>query len=398
MLQQQAAYWKSTLAGFPELLDLPSDHPRPKQQEFAGSFAGLVLDEGLTAGLKALSQKHGTTLFMTLLAGWAALLARLSGQQDVVVGTPVANRGRTEIENLIGFFVNTLAVRLNLSAASSVGDLLWQAREQALAAQQHQDIPFEQVVELLNPVRSLSHSPLFQVMFAWQNADTGSLVFPGLELLPLRSSHRVSKFDLTLSLQETDKVIAGGIGYATSLFEQATIERYLGYFRRLLEAMVADDTQTVDRISVLSEPERHRLLYEWNDTRTEYPSDKCVHELFEEQSARTPDAVAVVFEEEELSYGELNRRANRLAHYLRDLGVKPDDRVAICVERGFEMDDSCPAGSAQGGRSLCASGPGLPGRAAALHAERLRARGPADAEPSPCTVPGTSTKSCRFSM
>ena len=194
ILQQQAAYWKAALAGVPALLELPTDHPRPPQQDFAGAFAELVLDEELTAGLKELSRRHGTTLFMTLLAGWAALLTRLSGQQDVVIGSPVANRGRAEIENLIGFFINTLALRLDLSGSPSVGDLLAQVKKQAVAAQQHQDIPFEQVVELANPVRSLSHSPLFQVMFAWQNATEGSLELPGLELMPSTESapHRIT--------------------------------------------------------------------------------------------------------------------------------------------------------------------------------------------------------------
>src|ERR1035438_6711851 len=197
ILQKQAEYWKTALAGVPALLELPADHPRPAQQDYTGAFAGLQLDEQLTAGLKELSRRHGTTLYMTLLAGWAALLARLSGQQDVVIGTPAANRGRAEIEKLIGFFVNTRALRLDLSGSPTVSQLLDQAKTQALAAQQHQDIPFEQVVELANPVRSLSHSPLFQVMFSWQNNEQGSLDLPGLQLLPLQSSpHRIAKFDL----------------------------------------------------------------------------------------------------------------------------------------------------------------------------------------------------------
>ena len=338
ILQQQAAYWKSALAGVPALLELPTDHPRPAQQDYAGGFVELKLDAKLTAALKSLGRKHGTTLFMTLLAAWAALLSRLSGQQDVVSGTATANRGRAEIENLIGFFVNTLALRLDLSGSPTVAELLAQARAQAVAAQQHQDIPFEQVVELANPVRSLAHSPLFQVMFDWQNATEDRLELPGLELLPLKSSpYRVAKFDLRLFLEEGGDCISGGIEYATSLFEQGTIERYLGCFHALLEAMVADDTQTVDQLPMLSESERHRVLYEWNDTKTEFPSDKCVHELFEAQVEKTPDATAVVFEDATLSYAELNIRANRLAHYLRELGVKPDDRVAICVERSLEM-------------------------------------------------------------
>ena len=209
---------------------------------------------------------------------------------------------------------------------------------QALASQQHQDIPFEHVVELLRPVRSLSHTPLFQVMFAWQNNERTAAELSDLKRLPLSPApYRVSKFDLTLTLGESGKGIAGGLEYATSLFEASTIERYLGYLRRLLEAMVADDTQSVAQLPMLSVTERRQLLYEWNATDSEYPRDKCIHELFAEQVERSPAATAVVFEETELSYGELNRRANRLAHYLRSLGVKPDERVAICVERSPEM-------------------------------------------------------------
>jgi amino acid adenylation domain-containing protein len=338
ILQQQAAYWKTTLAGAPALLELPTDHTRPVQQDFAGGFVELVLDEQLTAGLKDLSRRHGTTLYMTLLAGWAILLARLSGQQDVVIGSPVANRGRSEIENLIGFFVNTLALRLDLSGSPSVRELLQQTKAQSLAAQRHQDIPFEQVVELAQPVRSLAHSPLFQVMFGWQNATEARLELPGLEVQPLPSaSYRVAKFDLTLSLQEVGERIVGALEYATALYERSTLERYREYFLRLVEAMAADDSQVVACVALLPEGERDQVLYGWNETKAEFPSGKCVHELFEEQVRRSPQATAVAWEEEELSYGELNARANRLAHYLRELGVKPDERVAICVERGFEM-------------------------------------------------------------
>jgi amino acid adenylation domain-containing protein len=336
ILQQQAAYWKSTLAGAPALLELPTDHRRPIRQDFAGGFVELVLDEQLTAGLKDLSRRQSTTLYMTLLAGWAILLARLSGQQDVVIGSPVANRGRTEIENLIGFFVNTLALRLDLSGSPSVSQLLEQTKAQSLAAQRHQDIPFEQVVELAQPVRSLAHSPLFQVMFAWQNAEARPEL-PGLEVLLLQPPHKAAQFDLTLFLQLAGDTISGAIEYASALFEAATVHRYIGYFLALLKAMVADDAQTIDRLPMLSEEEREQVLYGWNETKAEFSSEKCVHELFEEQVRRSPQATAVVFEEEELSYGELNARANRLAHYLRELGVKPDERVAICVERGFEM-------------------------------------------------------------
>ncbi len=338
VLGKQAEYWKRALAGAPEVLQLPADHVRPEQQSYSGSAAKLVLDEELTAGLRGLSRKHKTTLYMTVLAGWAALLARLSGQDEVVIGTPIANRNRVEIEGLIGFFVNTLAVRLGVSETATVGELLERVKGQVLAAQEHEDIPFEQVVEIVRPSRSLAHNPVFQVGFAWQNAPKGTINLPGLQVSPFTAlPHDISKFDLQLSLHEEGNQIVGGVEYATALYERSTIERYLGYFRNLLEAMVADDTQAVDRLPLLEVSERHRVLYEWNQTRTEFPSDKCVHELFEEQVAKTPEATAVVFEEEELSYAELNRRANRLAHYLRELGVRPDDRVAICVERSLEM-------------------------------------------------------------
>ena len=338
VLKQQADYWKATLAGVPELLEIPADHPRPAQQDYAGDRLRVLLGEELTAGLKELSKRQGTTLYMTLLAGWAALLARLSGQQDVVIGTPAANRGRVEIEGLIGFFVNTLAVRVEVEGSPTVAELLGRVKAQTLAAQQHQDIPFEQVVEFTKPVRSLSHSPLFQVMFAWQNVPEGRLELPGTKLLPLGGPQRVmAKFDVTLSLQEAGNRIVGGIEYATSLFERSTIERYVGYFRRLLEGMVKGDSEIVDRLPILPEEERRKLLYDWNDTATEFPADRCIHELFEQQVAATPEATAVVYEDASLSYQELNQRANRVAHALRERGVKPDDRVALCLERGLEM-------------------------------------------------------------
>jgi len=212
ILQEQAEYWKRSLGGAPTLLELPTDRTRPAEQDYGGASIGLELDTKLTAGLKELSRRHGATLYMTLLAGWGALLARLSGQQEVVVGTPVANRGRREIEGLIGFFVNTLALRLDFAGSPSVGELLERVKEQALAAQEHQDIPFEQVVEIARPVRSLSHSPIFQVMFAWANAPEGRVELPGVEVMPLElGGYQVAKFDLTLSLRELGERIVGGV-------------------------------------------------------------------------------------------------------------------------------------------------------------------------------------------
>jgi amino acid adenylation domain-containing protein len=275
---------------------------------------------------------------MTVLAGWAALLARLSGQDEVVIGTPAANRNRVEIEGLIGFFVNTLALRVGVWGTVTVRELLEQVKGQVLAAQEHQGIPFEQVVEIIRPPRSLAHTPVFQVMFAWLNTPKGMIDLAGLQVSPYTAvPHDISKFDLMLMLREEGDQIVGAVEYATALYEQSTIERYLGYFRRLLGAMVADDRQKVDRLPMLGQEERQQLLYEWNATEVEYPRDKCVHELFEEQVERTPNVTAIAYQEQALTYGELNRLANRLAHCLRGLGVRPDERVAICAGRGLEM-------------------------------------------------------------
>jgi amino acid adenylation domain-containing protein len=338
VLQAQAEYWKTMLAGAPELLALPTDHPRPMRQDHTGAAVDVVLDEALTARLKALSQRHGATLFMTLLAGWATVLGRLSGQEDVVVGTPSANRGRSEIEGLIGFFVNTLALRVDLSASPTVTQLLERVKARALGAQASQDIPFEQVVELVQPSRSLAHTPLFQVLFTWQNAAEGRLDLPGLTPAPVEGAeHTTAKFDLSLTLSERDGRIVGGAEYATALFEQATIERYLGYLRQVLEAMAAAEHQRIEELPLLSDAERRQVVEEWNATEAAYPAGSCLHELFEAQAERTPDVAAVVFEGEALTYAALNARANRLAHHLHGLGVGPDVRVGVCVERGLEM-------------------------------------------------------------
>ena len=246
-VQQQAAYWKKTLAGAPALLELPADRPRPAQQDYAGAMAELELDAELTRRLRELSRRHGVTLYVTFLAAWAALMARLSGQEDVVIGSPAANRSRAEFEPLIGFFVNTLPIRIDLSGDLTVGKLLARVKEQALAAQQHQDLPFEQVVEAVKPQRSLAYAPLFQVMFAWQNTPSASFELPGLRAASIAAPHETARLDLVLYLDDTDGVIRGGLEYATSLFERETIERYLGYWQHLLEAMAADDGASSDR-------------------------------------------------------------------------------------------------------------------------------------------------------
>jgi amino acid adenylation domain-containing protein len=337
VLARQSDYWKRTLAGAPELLALPADRPRPARQDYAGGMVEMELDEELTASLKALGQRHGTTLFMTLLAGWSAVLARLSGSDDLVIGTPTANRGRREIEGLVGFFVNTLALRVELGGSPTVAELLARVKARALEAQDHQDIPFEQVVELVQPLRTLAHAPLYQALFAWQGSR-GGLELPGLKLEPVGGlAHATAKIDLSLTLHEAGGRISGGAIYATSLFDRGTVERWLGYLRTVLAAMAADERQPVDRLPLLPPAERRQVVEEWNATHADLPSGACIHELFEAQAERAPDAVAVTYGERSLTYGELNARSNRLAHYLRGQGVGPDRRVAVCVERGLEM-------------------------------------------------------------
>ncbi|HEU4561408.1 MAG TPA: non-ribosomal peptide synthase/polyketide synthase [Longimicrobium sp.] len=341
LLQAQAEYWKETLAGAPELLELPTDRPRPARQDFTGGMLRMELDAELTAELKALGQRHGATLFMTLLAGWAATLFRVSGQHDVVVGTPTANRGLSEIEGLIGFFINTLAVRVDLSGSPSVAEVLARVKARALGAQHNQDIPFEQVVELVQPVRSLSHTPLFQVMFTWQNAPEHELELSGVVLAgssprPAAAAQTPVKFDLSLALAERGGRIAGSVAYAAALFERETVERWVGYLRRVLEAMVANEREAVGRMAMLSGSERRQVVEEWNATDAEYPRAACVHELFEAQVERAPEAPAVVCGTGSLSYAELDARANRLAHLLVARGVGPDARVGLCLEPGVD--------------------------------------------------------------
>ncbi|HEV3051237.1 MAG TPA: condensation domain-containing protein, partial [Longimicrobium sp.] len=291
VLEAQAEYWRETLSGAPELLELPTDRPRPARQDFAGASVNVELDEALTAALQALSQRHGTTLYMTMLAAWAVVLARLSGQNDVVVGTPTAGRTRAEVEGLIGFFVNTLALRVDVSGAPTVAELLGRVRQQALEAQQHPDLPFEQVVERVRPERSLSHTPLFQVMLGWQEMPGAEPELPGLAAIPLDGVEEdAAAFDLSLNLAPRDGRIAGELTYATALFDRATVERHVGYLRRVLEEMVADDAKPVDRLELLSAAERRRMVEEWNRTDAEHPAGPCVHELFQAQVERTPGA------------------------------------------------------------------------------------------------------------
>jgi amino acid adenylation domain-containing protein len=271
------------------------------------------------------------------LAAFKVLLYRYTSQDDLIVGTPIANRNRLETEGLIGCFVNALVLRTDLSGNPSFRDLLQRVREVCLGAYGHQDLPFDRLVEELRLKRDLSRNPLFQVMFVLQNVSLRAVELPGLTLSPVEGDSETAHFDLTLVVVDADQGLTASFVYNTDLFEAATIARMLGHFQILLEAMVADPEQRLSDLPLLTDNERQQLLVEWNDTRTDYPRDLCIHQLFEAQAQRTPDAVAVVFEHEQLTYGELNRRTNQLAHYLRALGVGPEVLVAVCLERSLEM-------------------------------------------------------------
>uniref|UniRef100_UPI00387EB368 non-ribosomal peptide synthetase n=1 Tax=Xenorhabdus szentirmaii TaxID=290112 RepID=UPI00387EB368 len=336
-ITEQRDFWHAQLAGAPALLTLPTDRPRPATQSFAGGLIPVRLEADLLASLKALGQRHNTTLFMTVLGAWSIVLARLSGQDDIVIGTPIANRPHHELESVIGFFVNTLALRVKFHHAKNVTDLLTHVRQQALAAYTHQDLPFEQVVEALQPERDLSYSPIFQVMLALNNTPAEKPVLPELQLSLVEQAHRSAHFDLILSLTETESGLTGDLTYSSDLFDAATAERLAGYLVNVLTAMAADETQPLATLPMLPGSERQQLLVDFNDTQADFPQGTLVHQLFEAQALHCPDATAVVFEGQQLSYAELNRQANRLAHYLIAQGVRPDSRVAVCTERTPQM-------------------------------------------------------------
>jgi amino acid adenylation domain-containing protein/non-ribosomal peptide synthase protein (TIGR01720 family) len=337
VLQSQLSYWQQQLKDAPALLSLPTDRPRPAVQTFVGAHQEFALSQKLTQGLIQLSQKQGVTLFMTLLAAYDTLLYRYTGTEDILVGSPIANRDRSEIEGLIGFFVNTLVMRTNLAGNPSFSELLGRVREMAMSAYTYQNLPFEILVEALQPQRDLSYTPLFQVMFALQNVPLSGVELAGVSVTPLMPESRTAKFDLNLFMQNTATGLVGVWEYNTDLFDASTIERMTGHFVTLLESIVAKPEQQISQLPLLTEVEQHQLLVEWNNTQVDYPQDLCIHQLFEEQVQRTPDAVAVVFEDQQLTYQQLNSRANQLANYLQSLGVSADVLVGICVERSIEM-------------------------------------------------------------
>ncbi|MFL6282296.1 MAG: amino acid adenylation domain-containing protein [Pyrinomonadaceae bacterium] len=336
LLETQLAYWRRRLAGHLPVLELPTDRPRPAVKTFGGAQCSLVLSEALSDSLRELGRREGATLFMTLLASFKALLHHYTRQTDIVVGSPIANRNQVEAEGLIGFFVNTLALRTDLSGDPTFSELLAQVREGTLGAHEHQDVPFEKVVESLQAERSRSHTPVFQAMLVLQNAGGESLKLKGLKLRTRDVDNGTSKFDMTLTLEDDGRELTAALRYSTDLFDAETAERMLRHFKTLLEGVASDSGRRLSELPLLDEEEERRVVAEWNDTRADY-TRACVHQLFEQRAAETPDALAVVCERERLTYAELNERANRLAHHLRRLGVGPETRVGVLMSRGTEM-------------------------------------------------------------
>ncbi|RFS88732.1 non-ribosomal peptide synthetase [Serratia marcescens] len=336
-LAAQAQYWRETLSDAPALLTLPTDRPRPTVQSFSGAEVPIAIDAELTQALRQFSRQHGGTLFMTVLAAWSLVLARMAGQQELVIGTPEANRGRLETESLVGFFVSTLALRIDLRDDPDLPTLLERVRHTVLAAQENRDLPFEQVVELVNPPRHLGYTPLFQVMLAWQDGSVRNIPLPGLQAESAELGYRIAKYDLTLDLADNGEGISGTLNFATALFDRATAERYGAYLVQVLRAMATNASQSASHIDLLPAAERELLLYGWNRTAEAYPAQNPVHAQFEQWARRTPDAIALVNEADSLSYAQLNARANQLAHQLIGQGVRPGDRVATSLERSFSL-------------------------------------------------------------
>jgi amino acid adenylation domain-containing protein len=338
VLEEQLSYWNEQLKDAPRGLELPTDKPRPAVQAYRGASETFSLSTELSQDLKALSRRAGATLFMTLLASFQILLSRYGGQEDVVVGTPSAGREREETHPLIGLFVNTLALRTKVLDTFSFNDLLHSVKEVVLAAHANQDLPFEKLIEHLEPERSLSYHPLFQVMFQLHNAARETLNLEGLECSGFsRDAAGGANFDLVLSMSETEPALSGTIHYNTGLFERGTVARVIEHYRSLLEGIVVNAHQPISQLSLSSAAEQQQVLLAWNDTAGDYPRDKCIHELFEAQVERTPEATALSYDNERLSYRELNERANQLAHYLSAAGVGSEVLVGLCLERSVEM-------------------------------------------------------------
>ena len=336
VLDSQLSYWKQQLSDLP-VLELPTDRPRPPVRSDLGALQRIHLSAPVTQRLKQLSRQSNATPFMTLLAAFNVLLHRYSSQLDIIVGTPIAGRTRSELEPLIGFFVNTLALRTKLSHSDTFSGVLARVRQAALEAYQHQDLPFERLVEELGVERSLSRTPVFQAMFAFQTAAAHPPRMSHLDVSRLVVEAATEKFDLTLVLRGESETIEGMLSYSTDLFDSTTAAMFVRHFRILIEQVVADPAGRLSDIELLAEAERQQIIVEWNDTERSYPLDQCLHESIEAQVDRAPDTIAISFDGSSTTYLELNRRANQFARYLLQLGVRPGAIVGVCLERSVEM-------------------------------------------------------------
>ncbi len=336
-LEKQVDYWKEALAGIPPVLEMPLDRPRPSYQTYNGDFITFTLSKEVTNALNDLSRKEDVTLFMTLLTAFQTLLFRYSGQNDICVGSPIANRNRAETEQLIGFFINTLVLRAGLSDNPAFNELLAQIKETMLGAYAHQDLPFETLVEELHPERDMSHSPLFQVMFVLNNAPVETLQLAGLKFDLIEIENKSAKFDLILNITETDQTLAGKLEFNTDLYNHSTMERFIEHFNILINGVIADPQMRVSDLPLLTKDERQTILSNWNLPPKIYDEKLCIHELFQNQAGLTPEAAALTANGQKLTYKELNDKSNQLANHLIKTGFKTGTIAGICAERSAEM-------------------------------------------------------------
>ncbi len=337
LYESQLSYWREQLAGAPPVLALPTDHPRPHIPSGRGSLEPFSFSTEKYKALNNLARAQDVTLFMVLMAALNTLLFRCSGQEDILIGTPIAGRHRLELEHLIGLFVNTLVIRTDLSGDPGFRELLRQVRKTALEAYANQDMPFEKLVEELNPQRNLSVTPLFQVLFQLQNAPMPPARIAGLTITPIQVDAGFSQVDLSLTMWEEEGIMKGTFEYSTDLFEISTIRRMIGHFQTLLDGMAADGNQKISRLPMLAEGELHRLLKEWNDTDCDYPAAACIYQLFETAGEKHAHEVAVIFDKRQMTYSELNHQANQLARYLQRFGLNAEMLAGICLDNCLEL-------------------------------------------------------------
>ncbi|HEX6502548.1 MAG TPA: amino acid adenylation domain-containing protein [Terriglobales bacterium] len=337
VLEKHLLYWKTQLAGAPMLLEIPTDRPRPARQSFEGARQFVQCPQGTLESFKALCRGEGTTMFMTMLAAFATLLYRWSGQEDMLIGTPVSGRSRTELEPLIGYFSNSVVLRLALGGDPTFRELMRRLKEVSLAAYSHQDLPFEKLVVEMQPQRDLSYSPLYQVMFSVGEQKDLGLDLPGLEITPIIIDRKIAKFDMTLGMTEFRNALMCNIEYCSALFDAGTMERLACHFQNLLQGIMENPDRRVSELPMLSDAERRQFIFQWNDTARNYQGNRLVHQLFEQEAAAHPDATALVYANQTLTYAQLNARANQLAHFLLKRGIGPDVPVVICLDRCLEM-------------------------------------------------------------